>query len=169
MRRATVSITTAIAIAAAGAAGCATTGFGSGRVAAPGKPEAEGEASFRWRAEPDATRGTINAVLPDGRIFRGSFLQVVSTTVAQDLDPYWSAWGGPWHGWGYSGIYNDTMFVRHYTGRVIAQLTGPEGERMRCRFVLARPEDGPASGGVGDCELSSGETIEYAALRGEDH
>lgn len=168
MRRWKAALAAACAIAAGAVAGCATSGYGSGRVEAPGKPEAEGEATFRWTADADATRGTIRAALPDGRIFRGDFLQVTSTTVAQDLSPYWASWGGPWYGWGYGGPYDYTTFVRHYSGRVIAQLEGPNGERMRCRFLLARPEDGPQSGGVGDCELSSGETIAYATLRGEE-
>lgn len=150
------------------ATGCATSGVGAGLVEAPGKPDAEGEAMFTWRADADATRGTIQAALPDGRVFQGSFLQVTSATVAEDLSPYaGAAWGGP-YGWGYGGVYGHSSFVRHYSGRVIAQLAGPGGERMRCFFQLARPEDGPASGGVGECELSGGERIDYATLRGVD-
>lgn len=164
MRWMSVVVAAAGLLAACAVAGCATSGLGEGHVEAPGKPEAEGEAQFSWRADADATRGTIRAVLPDGRVFSGQFMQVTSTTVAQDLGPYW---GGPYT-WGYGGPYYDySTFVRHYSGRVIAQLDGPSGEVMRCRFLLARPEDGPQSGGVGDCELSSGEHIEYATLRGE--
>lgn len=155
-------------VACLAAAGCATSGVGRGQVEAPGKPEAEGEAVFVWRADADARRGTIEAVLPDGRDFRGTFLQVTSATVAQDLGPGYSTWAGPGYGWGYMSGYDHSSFVRHYTGRVIAQLDGPDGETMRCVFQLARPEDGPASGGMGDCELSGGERIEYATLRGED-
>jgi hypothetical protein len=155
-------------VACVAAAGCATSGVGRGQVEAPGKPEAEGEAVFVWRADADARRGTIEAVLPDGRDFRGTFLQVTSATVAQDIGPgYWSA-AGPGYGWGYMAGYDSSTFVRHYSGRVLAQLDGPEGETMRCLFQLARPEDGPASGGMGACELSSGERIEDATLRGED-
>lgn len=153
----------ALAAAAGGASGCATSGYGSGRVDAPGKPGAEGEATFTWRAEANATRGTIRATLPDGRTFTGSFMQVTSATMVQDISGYWGAGG-----WGYGGPYDSTAFVRHYSGRVLAQLDGPSGERMRCHFQLGRPEDGPQSGGIGSCELSSGERIEYATLRGED-
>ena len=57
--------------------------------------------------------------------------------------------------------------VHPLTGRVIATLTGPDGQRMRCNFQLADPEAGPQSGGMGDCELSTGERIEDATLRGQ--
>lgn len=160
MRRWTVTVAL---VAWAGVIGCATSGVGSGRVDAPGKPDAEGEATFTWRAEADATRGTIRATLPDGRVFRGRFVQATSATMVQDIGGYWGA-----DGWGYGGPYDSTAFVRHYSGQVLAQLEGPSGERMRCNFQLARPEDGPQSGGIGECQLSSGERISYATLRGEE-
>lgn len=169
-----------LALVLALVAGCATSGMGSGRVEAPGKPDAEGEAVFTWRASADATRGDIEAELPDGRIFRGSFRQVSRATLAEpgswwgELDPA-HAGGGPEEGWGdrghawrYGATSDHSGFVRHYSGHVVAQLDGPRGERMRCSFALARPEDGPASGGVGECELSGGERIEHATLRGAD-
>ncbi|WP_157068911.1 hypothetical protein [Sandaracinus amylolyticus] len=143
-------------------AGCATSGGGSGTLET-GKPgEASEPVAFQWNAAPDATRGTIRAELMDGRDFSGEFLQVTTETRATDLDPYWDVWGGPWY-----GMADDTAFIRQYTGRVIAQLTGPEGERMRCHFQLADPEAGPQSGGMGDCELSTGERIQDAMLRGQ--
>lgn len=145
--------------------GCATSGVGTGRLVAGGQAS-PGAVSFEWHASADATRGTIAVVLPDGRDFFGNFMQVTSTTVSQDLNPYWSAWGTPWYGWHGTGAYNDGAFVRHYSGHVIAQLRGPEGQRMRCSFQLARPEDGPRSGGQGECELSNGDRIDYAELRG---
>ena len=144
---------------------CATSGIGSGRLVSPGKPGAEGAVELAWRAAPDATRGTLRAVLPDGRVFEGELLQITHTTLDRELSPYVATWRAPWYGWGYVGVEDRTTFVRHYSGRVIAVLEGPAGERMRCRFVLARPEDGPESGGQGDCELSTGEHIEYAVLR----
>lgn len=159
--------TIAAVLGALGLCACATSGVGSGRLVSPGKPESEGPVELTWRAAPDATHGTISAILPDGRTFQGDFLQVTQTTLDRDLRPYWSSWGSPWYGWGYAGAYDTVTFVRHYSGRVIAQLEGPSGEHMRCRFVLARPESGPQSGGQGECELSTGERIDYAVLRGE--
>ncbi|UJR82479.1 hypothetical protein [Sandaracinus amylolyticus] len=143
------------------AGGCATSGGGSGTLET-GKPDQTEPVAFQWNAAPDATHGTIQAELLDGRDFSGEFLQVTTETRATDLDPYWDVWGGPWY-----GMADDTTFVRHYTGRVIAQLTGPEGQRMRCNFQLADPEAGPQSGGMGECELSTGERVEDATLRGQ--
>jgi len=166
MRRLTLVVTIAACTAAGAVAGCATSGFGEGHVTAPGKPEAEGDATFTWRAAADATRGTIRAVLPDGRVFAGEFLQVTTTTQGEELGSYW---GGP-YGWAHAGPHADdySTFVRYYSGRVLAELEGPSGEHMRCHFQLAEPERGPQSGGIGDCEISSGERIGHATLRGEE-
>ncbi len=157
----------AISVGLVSVAGCATSGGGSGLLVSPGKPDGESVA-FLWRASPDVTNGTIRAILADGREFSGNFMQVSSTTQTEQLTPYWSSWGSPWYGWGGPGMaYSDSGFVRHYSGRVIAQLQGPDGVHMRCFFTLARPEDGPQSGGQGNCEMSNGERIDYAELRGE--
>ena len=45
-----------------------------------------------------------------------------------------------------------------YTGRVVANLEGPNGTHMRCRFDLMRPSSGMAGGGLNDffAELTSG-------------
>lgn len=143
-------------------AGCATSGGGTGTLET-GKREGSEPVVFQWSAAPDATHGTIEAELADGRDFSGQFLQVTSETEGTDLEPYWGGmWGGPWY-----GMADDTAFVREYTGRVIAQLRGPDGEHMRCHFQLADPEAGPQSGGMGDCELSTGERIEDVTLRGQ--
>jgi hypothetical protein len=149
---------------------CATSGLGSG-VLVTGGQASPGSVLFAWRASPDATRGTISAALPDGREFSGDFLQVTSTTVAQDLRPYYGGWYGGGYGYGGygyggygSGVYGSRAYIRRYTGHVIAQLASPSGERMRCDFQLARPENGPRSGGAGQCEISDGTRIEYAEL-----
>jgi hypothetical protein len=53
-----------------------------------------------------------------------------------------------------------TTFVRTYSGRVVATLFGDKGNTMRCRFQLTNPEAGLSSGGVGECQVSSGGTID---------
>jgi hypothetical protein len=172
-----------LALALVLAVGCATSGVGSGHVEMSGKPDEGdrgGEAVFTWRASADATRGTIEVALPDGRIFHGTFSQTSRAAVAEpgswwgDADP--GHVGGGLHdgrsdrgyAWRYGATTDHSGFVRHYSGRVVAQLDGPEGERMRCSFTLARPEEGPASGGVGVCQVSTGERIERATLRGAE-
>lgn len=158
-------IALAIAVLAASAAGCATSGIGSGSLHSPGKPDGDGAVRFAWDAGVDSTDGEIRAVLPDGRVYEGRFLQVTSTTTMPQLGPYWGGWG-PWNGWSGGWTGGGTGFVTHYTGRVIATLQGSDGERMRCRFQLEDPAAGPAAGGMGDCELSTGEVIRYAVLSG---
>lgn len=162
MKTNAVHTMTLVAVIAGLAAGCGTSGVGSGTLESAGKPEREGDVEFTWTADAEATRGTLQAVLPDGRMFSGNFMQITSTTVGDDLDGYWTGWNGSW-----DGMSDGPEFVRQYSGHVIGQLTGPDGERMRCRFQLAEPEEGPASGGMGECDLTSGETIDDATLRGE--
>ncbi len=145
------------------AAGCATSGIGSGELSAPGKPESEGMVQFAWDADVGAVGGDIRAVLPDGRAFVGRFLQVTSSTMTQQVGRYGASWGP----WGTTGGGGGGMgLVTHYTGLMIATLEGPSGERMRCQFRLEDPPSGPASGGIGDCELSTGEAVRYAVLTG---
>lgn len=149
---------------------CTTTGMGTGLLASPGKPEAEGPVNFRWNSGLDTTNGDISAVLPDGRIFRGRFLQVTSSTVAQHFDA-WTPLGAPYYGGGRGGVYWEPVdaatFATYYSGRILAQLDGPEGEVMRCVFALEDPVAGPREGGLGDCELTTGERIGYARLMGD--
>lgn len=156
-----------LACAALFACGCATSGVGTGRLVSPGKPEAEGNVRFGWRAGMDTTQGDIAATLPDGRRFEGRFLQVTSATVAQQFDA-WSTLGAPYYGNWRGGAYwepvDASSFVTHYTGRVLAQLAGPNDELMRCTFLLEDPVAGPQSGGLGDCELTTGERIDFAQL-----
>lgn len=151
-------------------AACGSSGYGSGRLAAPGKPN-EGPVVFRWSAGADPTSGPITAVLPDGRRFDGRFMQVTSATLDQYWGPVGVGWVGPGYGWGgtwaYDPYYDTYGYVRHYSGRVVAQLRGPEDELMRCYFVLEDPYEGPEKGGMGQCELSTGEHIDFATLRGE--
>ncbi|MDQ3032634.1 MAG: hypothetical protein M3Y87_09475 [Myxococcota bacterium] len=154
-----------LGLLAALVAGCATSGIGSGELTTPGKTGGDGTVLFAWDAGTDSTNGDIRAVLPDGRVFDGRFLQVTATTTTQQLGPYWAGWG-PWTGWSGGWAGGGTGFVTHYTGRVIATLEGPEGQRMRCQFQLEDPPDGPESGGMGNCELSTGEVVRYAVLTG---
>jgi hypothetical protein len=150
---------------------CTTTGVGTGLLASPGKPEAEGPVNFRWNSGLDTTHGDIVAVLRDGRTFHGRFLQVTSATVAQHFDA-WTPLGAPYYGGGRGGVYWEPVdaasFATYYSGRIIAQLDGPEGEMMRCVFALEDPVAGPREGGFGDCELTTGERIGYARLQGDD-
>lgn len=157
-------------------AGCATSGTGRGLLEATGKPgEAPGSVQFVWRAEPDATNGTISATLPDGRVFSGRFVSETSATrVSSGGDPFLGSYGYTWPGsygrsdapyWIHSG--GGSTIVRTYTGRVSAVLVEPGGERMSCEFELTRPTEGPAAGGSGACQTSGGEQITSAVLQGE--
>jgi hypothetical protein len=81
-------------------------------------------------------------------------------------------WGGFSMGWdsfgGEGGIegpawvagYDMPEFMQTYSGKVIALLLGDRGSKMRCRFRLANPAEGMSGGGVGECQVSGGATID---------
>ena len=147
----------------AATAGCTTTGSGIGDSRSPGM-----SATFTWKAQ-GATTGEMTASLANGSHYAGRFFQITQETQVDNLEPLWAGWGpvGPYRrwrggwgggraGWGYWGP--DQSFVTHYSGKVLANLKGPEGN-MRCRFTLARPSGGMAGGGDGQCQLPGGAKI----------
>lgn len=150
-----------VALVAAGAlAGCTTTGTGVGDSGASGLT-----ATFSWKAQGSRT-GEMTAQLSSGQNYAGTFFQITQETRVDELGPLWAGWGpiGPYRGWGrrgwgwgggwgYWGPSQD--FVTHYSGKVLANLSGPNG-RMRCRFTLIRPSMGMSGGGEGQCQVPGG-------------
>jgi hypothetical protein len=51
-------------------------------------------------------------------------------------------------------------FITHYSGRVVANLAEPSGAHMQCQFQLVHPSDGMNGGGLGQCQLTGGTTID---------
>jgi hypothetical protein len=137
------------------AAGCTTMGTGFGSTASGSSP-----VTFNWKSS-DSVSGTMNARLSNGAAFAGRFFQITSNTSVDTLGPLWAGWGrrGLWAGdWGYWDAGPE--FVTHYSGRVLANLDGPGGEHMRCKFRLVDPAGGMAGGGQGECQLPDGKSIE---------
>jgi len=151
-------------------AGCTTMGTGYGTTAAGTNP-----VHFDWTSS-DGVSGTMSATLVDGSIYTGSFFQLTDNTTADTLGPVWDGSGYGWNGglgygggegWnsgvgfgGWDDFDTGAEVVTHYTGRVVANLTDAKGKHIRCKFRLAHPADGMAGGGLGDCELPEGKTIE---------
>jgi hypothetical protein len=153
----------AVSLLAIAAAGCTTTGIGTGQ-----STTGNVGATFSWAAT-GATRGSMIAQLSDGRVFQGPFFQITQESVIDDYGPLWNGWGAGygwhrpfgrygwgWDGWGPWGPYNDT--ITHYSGQVLANLQGPTGF-MRCNFALMRPSAGIGGGGMGQCQLPNGQII----------
>ena len=156
-------LTGAAASLALAAAGCTTTGMGTGQVVGSNVG-----ATFTWAET--GTGGNMTAQLSDGRVFQGRFFQITQESRVSDYGPLWNGWGPDWRwhrpwyrwgwgwdGWGPWGPYDDT--ITHYTGQVLANLAGPGGY-MRCHFTLARPYSGMAGGGLGQCQLPTGTIIQ---------
>jgi hypothetical protein len=157
------SIRFAASLIAIAAAGCTTTGIGTGQSATGNIG-----ATFTW-TETGGTRGTMVASLTDGQLFQGQFFQVTQESRVTDYGPLWNGWGPGWgwhrpwgrwgSGWGGWGPWGpDNQTITQYTGQVLANLQGPGGF-MRCHFTLMRPSSGMIGGGVGQCQLPAGTII----------
>jgi hypothetical protein len=103
---------------------------------------------FSWTSSSNLS-GSMTATLADGEIFRGRFSQAISQKTFGDL----GSQGPRWHQQGEYDIGPALESVPHYTGQVAAELAGPDGAVMSCRFELNRPADGMASGARGKCQL----------------
>jgi hypothetical protein len=134
-------------------AACTVAGTGSGTVAPGSAP-----VTFSWQSKDGGTTGTMTARLADGRTFSGPFTQVTSTARIDDLRPFWVGWHPGWTDWAWGPPGPD--FITVYSGRVIANLQGPDGSYMRCRFQLDKPAAGMSGGGQGQCTLTDGRTVD---------
>jgi hypothetical protein len=135
------------------AAACTTTGAGMGTTRPDNAP-----VNFTWTSD-NAVSGTMTAALANGESFRGKFFQVTSDTRVDRLTPLWVGWG--FHrDWPFWGIDAGPDFVKHYSGRVLANLEGAHGEHMRCSFRLVHPSSGMSGGGAGRCQIPGGETVD---------
>jgi len=164
----------AASLIAIAAAGCTTTGIGTGQAVGQNLG-----ATFTW-TETGGTHGMMTAQLSDGRVFQGQFFQITQESRIDTYSPLWRGWGGGfgwgggwggrrfgwgWGGWGPWGPYDDT--ITQYSGQVLANLQGPGGF-VRCHFNLMRPMSGMAGGGMGQCQLPTGTIInaQFAPQRG---
>jgi hypothetical protein len=117
-----------------------------------------------WKSS-DGVSGTMSATMSGGQTYSGQYFQITKDTTVDSIGPLWvGGWGG-WGGrggwgWGYWGADPSPDFVTHYSGRVVANLAQPSGAHMRCQFRLADPEEGMNGGGIGQCQLPNGTTID---------
>ena len=114
-------------------AGCATIKTGSG-FTLPGTTSVR----FNW-ASAGNVAGSMTATLANGETFKGRFFQTTSS-LTDELGPQ----GPTWHQEGPYDLGPKLQYIAHYTGRVVADLSRADGEQMRCRFELIKPDDGMA-------------------------
>jgi hypothetical protein len=132
---------------------CTTMGTGVGS-SSNGKVQA----ALTWKGGNDS--GTMTATLNPGGIYSGMYLQVTKDTRVDNLGGLSEGWGPGWGGWGGWGLDPGPEFITQYSGRVVANLTGPSGTHLRCRFRLADPASGMAGGGQGECQMPNGQMID---------
>ena len=142
-----------VMLAALAATACTTMGSGTGETRGGGP-----EVHFDWKAD-GPIKGDMTAFVDGGGTYKGKLFQITSDTRVDDLGPLWAGWRG-W-GWGAWPFWDaGPEFITHYSGRVVANLTDPDGDHMRCNFRLIHPSAGMAGGGQGKCQLSDGRTID---------
>ena len=162
-----------------GLLGCMTpqTGVISAHWTPPGKSSEP--IVISWESENQSQGRMFVQLGKGGERFRGTYVRVSAGTKVEAVQPIISGWGPVWGdydwgggmdpwGWGpgggmpmggYMGEASFPIFVREYSGKVVATLFGNEGHSMRCRFTLARPQEGLMGGGVGACQSSTGSQI----------
>ena len=146
---------TALAGAALVLGACTSMGVGSGSL----KPD-NTAVTFSWTSKDGGTTGTMSATAVNAGVFSGPFVQVTSTVRTELLEPMWRGWRRGWNDWRYFGPYPDTAFSTIYSGKVIANLTGPDAQALRCRFHLNDPAAGMKGGGQGECQFNGGRTVD---------
>ncbi len=132
--------------------GCTTMGTGTGETRGGGPG-----VRFDWTAE-SAVKGQITATFSNGKSYSGSLFQITTDSRVDDFAPLWIGWHRNWGGWQYWD--GGPQFVTHYSGRVVANLSDPDGNRMRCNFRLIDAGRGMSGGGQGKCQLGDGRTID---------
>ena len=136
-------------------AGCTTTGSGTAT-----SPQGNVSTSITWQSKFDDTQGSMTAALNNGKTYSGRYFEITRQTTADQVAPLWVGWRDSWHDWEDWGPNAWPVFVTHYTGRVLANMTAPDGSHMRCRFQLADPQGGMGGGGMGRCQLPDGSSID---------
>lgn len=149
-------------------AACSHSGAGEGTLetaaTATSGGQSKGPVAFQWKSKMNASDGSIQAKLPDGEAYKGTYLQVTRQASPAVYGPYYAAWGDPvWGDAWYDGP--EAGFVTEYSGKVVAHLQSANGKRMRCTFNLSEPGSGMTGGGEGDCQLSDKETIFDAEIQ----
>jgi hypothetical protein len=136
---------------------CRSTGQGTGE-----SRTGDVNVNFEWE-QSQPTSGTLKATVtkPGGvaETYEGKFYQITRDTQIQTIGGLWEPWYPGWGGWDYWGPEPQDSFVEHFSGHVVANLAGPDGQRMRCQFQLNRSGEGMKGGGQGQCQLPSGQTI----------
>jgi hypothetical protein len=122
--------------------------------------------TFNWQSSDDSS-GVLTAALTDVRQFRGPYFRIAKDTHLDQLAPLWDGWtaGRDWQHW-----QPGPDFLNLYGGKVLASLSTPGGERMRCRFRFAHAASGMVGGGEGTCQLADGTTLHatFPPARGQN-
>lgn len=159
--RTRIRLAAAAVMALSTLAACTSMGMGGGELTRRGQPDEP--VLFSWKSNDGGISGAIVGTLPDAT-YQGRFFQITRQSRREVVAPLWDGWPEGWSDWPFpggdrDGPYEWTQFVTRYTGKVLANLQTDAGKRMRCRLQLAKPAQGMAGGGAGECKLEDGAII----------
>jgi hypothetical protein len=135
-------------------AGCTTVGAGSGSTVAGEDP-----VTFTWKSTGPSS-GTMTAMLQDGSAYSGRFFQITDETTVDRIDQVPFGWFSRWPETANWNGAPEADLLTHLSDSVVANLGGADGKHLRCSFELASPREGMAGGGVGQCRMPDGSTID---------
>jgi hypothetical protein len=135
-------------------AGCTTVGAGSGSTVS-----GDDLVSFTWNSTSPSS-GKMTAWLQDGSAYSGRFFQITDETTVDRLDQVPFGWFSNWPDTTNWNGAPEADLLTHYSDSVVANLGGADGKHMRCSFELVSPREGMSGGGVGQCRMPDGSTID---------
>ena len=141
-----------IVLAGALVVACTTTGSMTGQLSSPGAPTRP--VTLTYDIDRSGESGYLSLTLPGGESFNGPFARIGSAAAVApglDIDVSVVDWGEGADTWTFGATDSD---------KVVALLQGNQGHKVRCRFTLLYPAGGLSSGGSGECQVNTGETID---------
>ena len=161
MTRDTVRTSLALVLVATALTACAR-GPLTGRVTMPGQPPSG--LAMSWESGLFGESGTLNATMPDGERFMGTYQVVRADTPRSALPAAWTGdepieRQGQIDGTYWAAGADHRAFVSTHRDKAIGTLRGDRGATMLCRFALLDAAGGMGGGGSGECQTSRGGRI----------
>ncbi len=144
----TVNIIALTLLATTAISGCTSMSAGKG-VLQDKHGRGQGTVKFTIKEEFADDYASVKAFLSSGEVYKGKFIiaKTKSSTLKKRYNPKTKKFE--------YGADDTTNFSSSASGL----LFGPKGKTMKCKMTLSDPSDGFEGGGIGQCNLSTGQVI----------